>query len=184
MRQIMNKNFSLKILLSIVFILDMLFANNAMADNVRLVDKPLVGSSTSDVLPNLMFVLDNSGSMDFEYTPDWATTSNLSRYRNAVYNTQFYNPNIRYVPAVKFDGTSMASQTSWTSVRNDAFYSYSTSLDQGTSNLVNNANYFSFVAGEYCTTTALTNCVAATTPTATYPYAAPIRCCNSTANAT
>lgn len=179
----MNKNFSLKILVSIVFVLDMLCANNVMADNVRLVDKPLVGSSTSDVLPNLMFVLDNSGSMGNEHTPDWADSSNLSLFRNAIYNTQFYNPTIRYVPAVKFDGTSMNNQTSWTSVRDDAFYSYSSSLAQGTTNLVNNANYFTFIAGEYCTTAALTNCAAATAPTATYPYAAPIRWCNTSTNA-
>ncbi|MBA3695739.1 MAG: hypothetical protein H0W85_02995 [Methylotenera sp.] len=179
----MNKSFLLKILISIVFIFDMLQANYALADNVRLVDKPLVGSSTSDVLPNLMFVLDNSGSMGSQFTPDWATTSNLSRFKNAVYNTQFYNPNIRYVPAVKFDGTSMPNQTSWTSVRDDAFYSYSSSLAQSSTNLVNNASYFSFVAGEYCTTVALTNCIAATAPTATYPYPAAIRWCNSTTNA-
>ncbi len=35
-----------------------------MADNVRLVNKPLVESSTSDVLPNLMYILDNSGKYE------------------------------------------------------------------------------------------------------------------------
>jgi type IV pilus assembly protein PilY1 len=160
-------------------------ALSAFADNVRLVDKPLVGSSTSDVLPNLMFILDNSGSMDFNYTPDWANTSNISRFANSAYNTQYYNPAIRYTPAAKFDGTSYPSQTSWTNVKNDAFadkYAGNT-LQEGSSNLVNNSNYFSYVAGEYCTTEALTNCLAATAPTATHPFAAPIRWCNSSANA-
>jgi type IV pilus assembly protein PilY1 len=33
---------------------------------------PLETSSTTSVLPNLMFVLDDSGSMDWDFLPDWA----------------------------------------------------------------------------------------------------------------
>jgi len=46
-------------------------ADVSFADNVRLVDKPLVDSTQSDVLPNLMYILDNSGSMLRNFTPDW-----------------------------------------------------------------------------------------------------------------
>ncbi len=42
----------------------------AKAEITDLANAPLINSSTTAVLPNLMFVLDNSGSMDFDFTPD------------------------------------------------------------------------------------------------------------------
>lgn len=182
----------------------------ALADNVKLVNKPLVESSTSDVLPNLMYILDNSGSMNQNYTPDWVvSTTNISSSfeifnntterrivsfarpglsRNAAINTQYYNPGITYIPPVNFAGDSFASQTSWTNVRNDAFATYydgssTIPYQELSTNLVNNSSYFSFAPGEYCTTLALTNCVNSATPTTTHTFPAPIRWCNSPANA-
>jgi len=83
-----------------------LVTNLSFADNVRLVDKPLVDSTQSDVLPNLMYILDNSGSMLRNFTPDWivnnyATPTDLAPFftightrspeysMNAVVNTQY-----------------------------------------------------------------------------------------------
>jgi type IV pilus assembly protein PilY1 len=154
-----------------------------LAANVLLANKPLVDSTTSDVLPNLMFLLDNSGSMAQDYTPDWANSSSETLYNNSAYNTQFYNPNISYTPAVDYLGNSLGSQTTWTSVKNDAFYPYNSSLTSGTKNLVGNSSYYAFVAGEYCTAPDLRNCIASTAPTGTYTFAAPLRWCNSSANA-
>ena len=151
------------------------FPTVGFADNVRLTNKPLVDSTVSDVLPNLMFVLDNSGSMGFDYTPDWSNSSNVSLKNNAIYNTQYYNPKIRYTPAVRFDGVSYPEQTTWTSVKND-FYNIQ---DTGSTSLVNNSSYFTFLPGEYCTTQALTTCIASTTPTGAYLFPAPIRWCNT-----
>jgi type IV pilus assembly protein PilY1 len=190
---------------SMAFLLSMMATLPVMADNVKLVNKPLVESSTSDVLPNLMYILDNSGSMNQNYTPDWIQTADFEDFnnvterrivsftrpgltRNAAINTQYYNPSIRYTPAVGFDGVSMPEQTSWTNVSNDAFATYyNTSIVpyQGLSaNLVNSASYFSFVAGEHCTTAALTTCINSITPTATHTFPAPIRWCNTPGNAT
>ncbi len=47
---------------------------------VALATSPLANSTTSTVLPNLMFVMDNSGSMGQDYTPDWIMEYNM---RNA-----------------------------------------------------------------------------------------------------
>jgi type IV pilus assembly protein PilY1 len=43
---------------------------------VSLSQVPLAKTSSTTVLPNLMFILDNSGSMDFEYLPDYIDDPN------------------------------------------------------------------------------------------------------------
>jgi type IV pilus assembly protein PilY1 len=158
-----------------------------MADNVRLVNKPLVESGTSDVLPNLMFIMDNSGSMNFNYTPDWADSSTRHLFRNAAYNTQYYNPAIRYLPASDFAGVDMPSYTDPALVRTDGFYqttNYTMESHLGDANtdaivdIRDRAHYFTNVPGEYCTTANLTNCINSTAPTTTHTFPAPIRWCN------
>lgn len=174
---------NIKPILCLTMLASLLVSPTVLAANVLLANKPLVDSTTSDVLPNLMFLLDNSGSMAQDYTPDWASSSSQTLYNNSAYNTQFYNPNISYTPAVDYVGNSLGSQTTWTSVKNDAFYPYNSSLPSGTANLVGNASYYAFVAGEYCTAQDLRNCIASTVPTGAYIFAAPLRWCNSSANA-
>lgn len=169
---------SLKTVLGLALFANLLVSPATFAANVLLANKPLVDSSTSDVLPNLMFILDNSGSMAQDYTPDWANSGNDTLFNNSSYNTQFYNPNISYKPAVDYLGTSLGSQTTWTSVKNNAFRAA-----DGISNLVNNANYYAYVPGEYCTAQDLTNCIAATAPVGVYQYPATIRWCDTSANA-
>ena len=171
---------SLKKILSLAMLASLLLPAVVLADNIKLANKPLVDSTTSDVLPNLMFILDNSGSMGWDYTPDWANDSpydnNPILRRNSAFNTQFYNPNISYTPAVDYAGNSLGSQTAWTSVNKNAF-----KPADGQTNLVNNANYYAFIAGEYCTSQDLTNCIASTVATAVYQFAAPIRWCKTSA---
>jgi type IV pilus assembly protein PilY1 len=184
-------NKSLKYL-SLAFLLSLIASLPVMADNVRLVNKPLVESGKSDVLPNLMFIMDNSGSMNFSYTPDWADSGSRQLFRNAAYNTQYYNPAIQYLPAVTFDGVSMPSYTDPQFVRTDAFYentNYTMESHLGDTNtdtivdLRNRANYFTSLPGEYCTTANLTNCINSSAKTTTHTFPAPIRWCNhNTAN--
>ena len=59
---------------------------NVHAAATDLATAPLVTSSTSSVLPNLMFVLDDSGSMAWDYLPDWATTSNNAAFAVCCFN--------------------------------------------------------------------------------------------------
>lgn len=166
---------------------------------------PLASVTTANVLPNLMFILDDSGSMDWDYLPDWANDNDPLTgvgyanephlYKNNGFNGVAYNPAVTYTPPVFFtaagvlDTTTYPSQTgqstatgadatakpNWKAVKNDGYGIQFT----GTSNLVGNASSYVFVPGEYCSNQRLTSCVAATAPTASYPYAAPLRWCDS-----
>ncbi|HET7635156.1 MAG TPA: hypothetical protein VFK51_10520, partial [Burkholderiales bacterium] len=109
---------------------------NAAADITDLSPTPLAQSSTASVLPNLMFILDNSGSMAWDYLPDYvndaygASTSGDDNgraragdppYYAAQFNGVAYNPQITYTPGVNADGTSMAAQTNWNAVQVDPY---------------------------------------------------------------
>ena len=121
---------------------------SALAQTTDISSTPLSASASASVLPNLMFVLDDSGSMARDYLPDFANDSNTCKrdesgsttcqageppYYAAQFNTIYYNPLITYAPAVNYDGTSKGNYGSpWTSVKNDAFDSSS-----GNTNLTN-----------------------------------------------
>ena len=128
------------------------------AQTTDISNTPLSSSSSASVLPNLMFVLDDSGSMGRDYLPDFVNDNNTCKaesgwsgttrcrvgdppYYSAQFNTIFYNPQITYAPAINYDGTSMGSYGSpWTNVKNDAFSSSS-----GNTNLVTG-----FTERRYC----------------------------------
>ncbi len=111
-------------------------------------DGPLAQPATS-VKPNLLLILDDSGSMQRQYTPDYIGPG----FRNCLdsldngqitqnenhdecfagdppvmapeFNTQYYNPEIRYFPAVNHDFTSKPEMNAentknWTEVPTDA----------------------------------------------------------------
>ncbi|WP_040039805.1 pilus assembly protein [Noviherbaspirillum autotrophicum] len=136
----------------------------ALSASVSLATTPLATATNTTVLPNLMFVLDSSGSMGWNYLPDWANDNlcknttgaydkacvNQPPFQSPDFNGVYYNPEIRYVPAVNFDGTSKPSQTTWTSVKNDAYGVQST----GSTNLVTG-----YVDVEWCTDTSYTDCL-------------------------
>ena len=115
---------------------------------------PLIDAVAPEVRPNLMFILDNSGSMGQDYTPDYisdifSTPSDIDRqckdsadndgdtivrvgvgtgtgvgnnrfldlcvpgdpvYMSADMNTQYYNPELTYLPGVNASGVSLPSQ--------------------------------------------------------------------------
>ncbi|HKQ25149.1 MAG TPA: PilC/PilY family type IV pilus protein [Burkholderiales bacterium] len=97
---------------------------------------PLANAASSVVKPNLMFVLDDSGSMDNDFMPDSVHEDPACKdddatlrdcdfadptYNSAQFNSIYYNPDITYTPAVNYDGTSRTSYTTWTAVPNDAY---------------------------------------------------------------
>lgn len=133
---------------------------------------PLVVSNTEAVFPNILFVLDDSGSMSWDYMPDYVPsghcrssgagigtplTGNFAAgctteapYRVWQFNGVAYNPNVRYRPASTATGSEMASQTVFTAVPNDAYGVQSTT----------NINLLtSFPDVEYCTDTTFTDCL-------------------------
>lgn len=184
-------------LLSLALATSLALPMNSFASSVALATAPLANATTSSVKPNLLFILDDSGSMDWDYLPDWASGATANLQKNANYNGVAYNPALNYLPPVLFnaDGTlnttTYPSQTgltaatgadstakpNWKAVKNDGYGIQSTS----TSNLVGNASFYAFVPGEYCTASNLKTCVPAVAPTVTYPFPALLRWCNSTA---
>lgn len=101
---------------------------------------PLATSSSSAALPNVMFILDDSGSMASDYLPDEVNNSKTCKQRSdsstecyvgdppyyaTQFNTIYYNPTIRYDPAVYYDGTNYANQSDPTKVLINPFTSSS-----------------------------------------------------------
>ncbi|MES1981935.1 MAG: PilC/PilY family type IV pilus protein [Pseudomonadota bacterium] len=110
------------------------------AAQTDLANAPLASSSNTAVRPNLLFTLDDSGSMAWNFLPDYAggqlvsgATANHCRISNSCgvgetpfmsneYNGVAYNPRLTYMLPVNADGTLKASQGSpWTAVKVDGY---------------------------------------------------------------
>ena len=200
----MNRSFPKKNLLLSSIIL----AVGAQAAVTDLSTVPLstyFAPSSVDVKPNILFVLDDSGSMAWNYLPD-STNDTPGNYTslpdylflNSAFNGVAYNPAVRYLPPISAntDGTNNLTQypsmngmtaatgantsytlPNWRAVKNDGYGVQST----GTTNLVDNAYFYTVTPGEYCSTPGLRSCTTATSSTTSYPYAANMRWCTSAA---
>jgi type IV pilus assembly protein PilY1 len=113
----------------------------AQAGVTDISNTPLSSASNFAVAPNFMFILDDSGSMGWDYLPDVVVDNNKCKRRSdstddcragdppyyaAEFNTVYYNPRITYSPAKNFDGSSMGDQSTPTSVLVDPFTSTTT----------------------------------------------------------
>jgi type IV pilus assembly protein PilY1 len=108
-------------LLSLLIAGGLVLSQPALAGQVALATAPLATSSTSAVSPNIMFMLDDSGSMDWDYMPD--TVKNFAGkygFNSSQCNGVAYNPNITYTPPVKSDGTSYPPSI-FTNAPNDGY---------------------------------------------------------------
>ena len=93
-------------------------AATATAGTADLADRPLSSMSNGTLLrANLMFVLDNSGSMGFNYLPDNAPTGNVC-FGWVGANKIFYDPNRIYPAPLNPDGSPMVD-ASLTAAKND-----------------------------------------------------------------
>lgn len=142
-----------------IFCLSLISVAIVNAAPISLADAPLSTSTNSSVLPNLMFVLDNSGSMGWDYMPDYVDDNNKCKNgsdtadrfsgdcdlgepprMSSFYNKVYYNPEIYYPPGVNADGTVFPSMdysntAGWTQVSTDPYRSTSkTSLVPNASN--------------------------------------------------
>ena len=116
--------------------------SNVNAATISVANAPLINSTVSTVLPNLLYILDNSGSMGSDYIPDYVNdTNNVNGngvfvgtgkckttgtsgafnagcgiahppYNTSVFNSIYYNPAITYSPALNASGTELTSMTS------------------------------------------------------------------------
>jgi len=93
----------------------------SMAASVALATSPLATSTTSTVLPNVMFILDDSGSMDWNYMPDDANDfDGKYGFPSNQCNGVYYDPSITYNPPVYADGTNY-SNASFTAAWTDGY---------------------------------------------------------------
>jgi type IV pilus assembly protein PilY1 len=69
-------------------------------------NQPLATTSTVVAKPNIMFILDNSGSMENSYMPDEMSSSGRYGYWSAQCNGVAFDPGYNYEPPVKADGTA------------------------------------------------------------------------------
>jgi type IV pilus assembly protein PilY1 len=74
------------------------FSANVHSATVDIASVPLVSMSTKLVRPNVLFILDDSTSMNSEYMPDSASDDTKACYYNFGYNKIYYNPGIIYAP--------------------------------------------------------------------------------------
>jgi type IV pilus assembly protein PilY1 len=117
------------------------------------------------VRPNMYFILDDSGSMSWDYLPDWTPSSYCKNntgtsggscantrppMRSPDYNAVFYNPAIPYLPPLNADGSEKTSYDGLTAVPYDAF--------SGGSTLNLTTNY---ADEEWCVGSSTTDCLRA-----------------------
>lgn len=101
---------------------------SATAALVSLATEPLITTTTSNVKPNVLMVLDNSGSMDWTHMPDeqgdGGSASVFSFGDYGLYSSQcnqvYYDPAITYAPPVNPDGTNY-NDSSFTAARVNGF---------------------------------------------------------------
>ena len=131
--------------------------------------------------PNIMVMIDDSGSMAWDYMPDacylngvnctasWGSNSgpgvayvqstNNDAMINASNNGVYYNPAVTYKPPVKADGTSYPNATGLTSALIDGFNSSSSTVDltQYTSYDIRGESYGQSVPLYYSTSNSVQN---------------------------
>lgn len=85
----------------------LLFSGSLAAAAPDLADKPLASGTSGEVKPNVMFILDDSGSMGWTHLPDHVRGLRTDYgYKSAQCNGIYYNPSVTYKAPVKADGTS------------------------------------------------------------------------------
>ncbi len=85
-----------------------------------LASQPLATTPSVQAKPNLLFILDNSGSMDSDYMPDDMSSTGTYGYRSAQCNGVAYDPNMVYTPPLRADGSSY-DNASFTAAYSDGY---------------------------------------------------------------
>lgn len=133
------------LLLAILLFASYLGSNSVQALTTDLATAPVVSQSGSVVKPNIMFILDDSGSMDWDYMPDvaldfYSSSTIVGRRRVTVYKYGFrsaqcngvaYNPNTTYLPPVDYLGNSLGN-SSFTAAWTDGYSQGGSTLNLST----------------------------------------------------
>ncbi|MDD5329518.1 MAG: PilC/PilY family type IV pilus protein [Sulfuricella sp.] len=124
---------------------------SAPAATTDLATQPLAESSSATIPPNIMFILDDSGSMSFTYLPDVADDfRGKYGYLSSQCNSVYYDPKITYLPPLNSTGTSYPN-ASFTAALTNGFDSASSIFDLSSEFVANrfvpdaaNTNYKSY----------------------------------------
>ena len=108
----------------------------ASAATADIANAPLASASSTVVKPNVMFILDDSGSMSWGYLPDSIASRTVlptrNCYKNSSYNRIYYDPNTTYTPPVDSAGTSLGN-ANFTAARYDGLNASSALVNLSTS---------------------------------------------------
>ena len=100
-----------------------------MAQLTDIASVPLASSASTTVKPNILFTLDNSGSMAWSHMPDAINVwTGFVGYKNHLCNSIYYNPAFTYVPPKNADGTDFTNAT-FTAALTNGFNSGSATRD-------------------------------------------------------
>jgi len=92
-------------------------ASAPSAADTLILDEPLATRPNVKAKPNLLFILDNSGSMANAHMPDDMNSTGAFGYRSAQCNGVAYDPAVTYSPPVDSAGTPFANapfRAAWT----------------------------------------------------------------------
>jgi type IV pilus assembly protein PilY1 len=94
---------------------------HAMAALTEIANAPIASAATTTVPPNVLFILDASGSMGSDYMPDDASSFRGEiGGKNHLCNTIYYNPAVSYLPPKNADGSDFPN-SSFTAARTNGF---------------------------------------------------------------
>ncbi len=138
----------MRAIIRLLAIVSVCAATHARAELTDITSSPITQSVSSAVKPNLMFIVDDSGSMASRHMPDHLIDQRIDKSRcsnsscsstttdgiegnppwySAQINTIYYNPQVTYPPAITGAGVQMTSYGApWTNVRVDHFTSSAT----------------------------------------------------------
>jgi len=102
----------------------------AGAASTDIAQVPLASSSTTTVKPNILFTLDDSGSMGRDYLPDEIFNQRgTTGYKSHLCNLIYYNPALTYVAPKKADGTDYANADFFAAINDGFLTTANTNLD-------------------------------------------------------
>lgn len=94
------------------------------AGQTQISNTPLASATSTQVKPNIMYLMDTSGSMASLDMPDeMGSYTDRIGYKTSLCNTIYYNPSITYVVPKKPDGTNFTS-ASFTAAYSNGFQNY------------------------------------------------------------
>ena len=108
----------------------------ALAASTDIANQPLATRPEVGAKPNLLFILDDSGSMDSAYMPDEISSSSWRGYSSAQCNGVAFDPSLDYEPPIMADGVTRYAAASFTAAKSDGYVSNS-----NTTNLSNRVYY-------------------------------------------